>query len=137
MPRLEFSHRNRYGSNATGIALPIVLNNGVKTVELLASVDTGASNCLFERAHGEVLNLEIEEGEPKMFWTATGHVEAFGHVVQIEFADLSVESTAHFFADERIHKNLLGRTGWLDRLRLGLVDHDSILYLAPYDLPSQ
>jgi hypothetical protein len=66
-----------------------------------------------------VLNLEIEEGEPKMFWTATGHVEAFGHVVQIEFADLSVESTAHFFADERIHENLLGRTGWLDRLRLG------------------
>jgi hypothetical protein len=48
-----------------------------------------------------------------------------------------VESTAHFFADERIHENLLGRTGWLDRLRLGLVDYDSILYLAPYDLPSQ
>ena len=32
-----------------------------------------------------------------------------------------------------IVKNVLGRAGWLDRVRLGLVDHDSILYLAPYE----
>jgi hypothetical protein len=41
----------------------------------------------------------------------------------------------YFFADERINKNLLGRIGWLDRIRLGLVDHDGELYLAPYDYP--
>jgi hypothetical protein len=39
----------------------------------------------------------------------------------------------YFFADERINKNLLGRIGWLDRVRFGLVDHDEELYLAPYD----
>ncbi len=39
----------------------------------------------------------------------------------------------YFFADEHISKNLLGRTGWLDRVRLGIVDYDQQLYLAEYD----
>jgi hypothetical protein len=39
----------------------------------------------------------------------------------------------YFFADERINKNLLGRTGWLDRIRLGLIDHDCELYVAAYN----
>ena len=43
----------------------------------------------------------------------------------------------YFFADERIRKNLLGRTGWLDRVRFGLVDHDQSLFLAPYDYQSE
>ena len=44
-----------------------------------------------------------------------------------------VYSMVYFFADPMIAKNVLGRVGWLDRVRLGLVDHDSELYLAPYD----
>ena len=39
----------------------------------------------------------------------------------------------YFFADGQINKNLLGRTGWLDRVRLGLFEYDQQLYLAPYD----
>ena len=111
----------------------MVLRSGVETLDVLANVDTGASNCLFEREHGEMLDLEVEAGEPKTFWTANGRVETFGHAIEIEFAGMSVESVVYFFADERIRKNLLGRTGWLDRVRLGLIDHDSVLYLAPYD----
>ena len=37
------------------------------------------------------------------------------------------------FADERTNKNLLGRLGWLDRIRLGLIDHDAVLCVASYD----
>jgi len=29
------------------------------------------------------------------------------------------QTVVYFFADERINKNLLGRLGWLDRIRLG------------------
>jgi hypothetical protein len=39
----------------------------------------------------------------------------------------------YFFADPAINKNLLGRNGFLDRIRLGLVHYDRELYLAPYD----
>jgi hypothetical protein len=60
-------------------------------------------------------------------------VDAFGHAVELQVLGLTFESIVYFFADERINKNLLGRAGWLDRIRLGLVDHDGELYLAAYD----
>jgi len=41
-----------------------------------------------EREHGEMLNIEIETGEWKTFRTDSGRIETFGHVVEIEFADL-------------------------------------------------
>jgi hypothetical protein len=67
------------------------------------------------------------------FRTANGRVEAFGHLVTVETLGLKFESVVYFFADERINKNLLGRLGWLDRIRLGLIDHDGVLYVASYD----
>ena len=39
----------------------------------------------------------------------------------------------YFFGDPMIEKNVLGRTGWLDRFRLALVHHDSKVYLAAYN----
>jgi hypothetical protein len=133
MPRLEFSHVQSYASRAEGISLPVVLRSRGERIDLIASVDTGASNCLFERAHGEVLNLDIEAGDAKTFLTATGRVDAFGHMVSLEVLDIEFESMVYFFADQRINKNLLGRGGWLDRVRFGLVDYDRELYLAAYD----
>lgn len=46
---------------------------------------------------------------------------------------VSTYAMVYFFADEEINKNVLGRAGWLDRVRVGLVDHDSMLYVAPYN----
>ena len=60
-------------------------------------------------------------------------MDTFGHVIQMEVLELKFESMVYFFADLHILKNLLGRIGWLDRVRLGLVDHDRELYLATYD----
>ena len=137
MPRLEFSHRHIYSGHEQGISLPIILRSGDERADLVAKIDTGATNCLFDRQQGEALDLDIENGHRKVFGTATGWVEAFGHIVQIEFVGMHVESMVYFFADERIRKNLLGRTGWLDRVRFGLVDHDQSLYLAPYDYQSE
>ncbi|MBV9156079.1 MAG: hypothetical protein JO097_07435 [Acidobacteriaceae bacterium] len=80
-----------------------------------------------------MLDLDIEHGEAKTFWTATGPINTFGHMVGLEVLNMRFESMVYFFADERINRNLLGRTGWLDRIRFGLVEHDHELYLAPYD----
>jgi hypothetical protein len=88
MPRLEFSHVHSYASSTEGISLPVVLRSGGERIDLFASVDTGASNCLFERAHGEGLNLEIEAGDAKTFSTATGPLDAFGHMVSLEALDI-------------------------------------------------
>jgi hypothetical protein len=133
VPELAFTRTHNYGHAGSGIELPVVLGSGAKTVRLVACLDTGASNCLFERLYGELLTLDIEAGQPKTFRTATGRVETFGHLVTLSVLELQCESFVYFFADEHINKNLLGRIGWLDRIRLGLVDYDSALYLAPYD----
>lgn len=133
MPRLDFSHVYSYPSNDVGISLPVVLRSGGEIIDFRAYVDTGASFCLFERKYGELLNLDVEAGESKIFWTATGQVNTFGHMVDLEVLGLQVESIVYFFADDQINKNLLGRTGWLDRVRLGLIEYDWQLYLAPYD----
>lgn len=133
VPRLEFRYTHRYGSEGKGISVPVILRSGAERVAVVASVDTGASNCLFERERGELLKLKIEDGDPRTFSTATGPVQAFGHVVSLTVLNIEFESTVYFFADERINRNLLGRTGWLDRVRFGLVDHDQELYLAPYN----
>ena len=54
-------------------------------------------------------------------------------MVVVEVSGLQFESMVYFFADGQINKNLLGRTGWLDRVRLGLIEYDRQLFLAPYD----
>ena len=133
MPKLDFNSVHSYSPQSEGIALPVVLRYGAEAVDLLAFVDTGASNCLFQREHGELLGFEIESGQPKTFWTATGRLETFGQLVTLEVLGLSVESVVYFFADERIQKNLLGRMGWLDRIRFGLIEYDRKVYLASYD----
>ncbi len=133
MRAIEFTTIHTYKPDVEGISLPVVLKSGGEMVKLPASVDTGASNCLFERKHAELLNLDLEAGDRKTFRTATGRVDAFGHLVTMEVLNLRFESVVYFFADELINRNLLGRVGWLDRIRLGLIDYDGELYLAPYD----
>jgi len=133
MPAIEFSRTHSYLPADGGISLPVFLGNGAVRVKLFAQVDTGASHCLFERRLGELLDLDEEAADPMAFRTATSRVEAFGHLLTIETLSLNFESVVYFFADERINKNLLGRLGWLDRIRLGLIDHDGALYVAPYD----
>jgi predicted aspartyl protease len=138
MSAIEFSRTHSYLAAAylpagDGISVPVFLNNGAERVKLLAHVDTGASHCLFERKQAELLDLDVEAGDPMAFRPATGRVEAFGHLVTIETLALRFEAVVYFFADERINKNLLGPLGWLDRIRLGLIDHDGVLYMVSYD----
>jgi len=133
MPSIDFSRTHSYLAAGDGISLPVFLSSGEERIKLLAHVDTGATHCLFERRHAELMNLDVEAGDPMAFRTATGRVEAFGHLVTIETLGLNFESVVYFFADERINKNLLGRLGWLDRIRIGVIDYDGLLYLASYD----
>jgi predicted aspartyl protease len=112
--------------------LPVVLRHGDGVADVLAFVDTGASHCVFARAQADLPGLDIEAGDRRSFSTAAGPVRTFGHWVTIEAFDLRLETLVYFFEDPQINRNLLGRTGWLDRIRFGLVDHDQLLYLSAY-----
>jgi hypothetical protein len=130
---LRFSQRHDYPSRAEGILVPVVLISGTQNIELTASIDTGASYCLFSREYARALNINTEGGEPRGFWTANSKVEAFGHLVTIRVLGIDIEALVFFFADENINKNVLGRHGWLDRLRFGLLEYEQKLFVASYD----
>ena len=132
MYRLDFAFTHSYAAEPEGIAVPLVLKSGVNSVRISASIDTGATFCIFRSELAEALGLPLEGGSRKRFRTANSVFEAFGHEVEISVLGVTTYSTVYFFADPAINKNVLGRVGWLDRVRLGLVEHDSRLYLAPY-----
>jgi len=131
--QIAFSTAHSYGDDREGISVPVELKAGENSVRLAASIDTGATFCIFRNELAEALGLDLASGALKRFRTANSSFEAFGHEVEIAVLGVTTFSTVYFFADASINKNVLGRVGWLDRVRLGLVDHDTKVYLAPYD----
>jgi predicted aspartyl protease len=134
--RISFAKRHSYAGPDDTISLPVVLRSGQETISLVANLDTGAAYCLFERSYAEALGIDVERGVPMNFATANSRFEAFGHEVGIGTLDLEVHSLVFFFADANIVKNVLGRHGWLDRLSVGIVDREQLLYVGDHDAAS-
>jgi len=130
---LSFRVRYDYKPSDRDINVPVSLSAGPVTVKLFAKVDTGADHCLFERGFAEALQLEVEHGTPLNFSTVTGEFRAYGHEVTLAVLGVEVHALVYFFANAKFTRNVLGRNGWLNRVRLGLVDHDSVVYLSSYD----
>ena len=92
---------------------------GSKHRRFPARLDTGAALCVFERGYAETLGLAVETGTPLRFSTAIGSFDAYGHMVTLETLGYSFDVTVYFAAEESFTRNVLGRRGWLDRVRLG------------------
>ncbi|MDQ3685579.1 MAG: retropepsin-like domain-containing protein [Acidobacteriota bacterium] len=130
---LTFSKVHNYDTLKAGITLDVKITFGETDVTFEAKVDTGASRCIFKRLHGEYLGIDVESGTPEKFGTATGGFLAYGHEVTLKVLGIETVSTVYFAAEESFSRNVLGRTGWLDRVRLGLVDHEGKLFLSAND----
>lgn len=126
---IQFRDSYCYASRDDVVALPILLRSGNAVVPVRACVDTGATFCVFATTVAEKLNIEITTGLRTRFVTANSSFEAYGHEVEIESLGVTTHSMVYFFADPLIKKNVLGRNGWLDRVRLGLVHHENLIYL--------
>ena|SRR5579859_1646367 len=129
---LRFAVAHVYDSTLEGITVDVELSLGSMPFRVPAKVDTGASDCLFRRRYADLLGLEIETGERRLFSTAAGSFLAYGHEVTLRVLGTESTSIVFFFAEEAVRRNILGRRGWLDRVRLGVVDYEHTLYLSPY-----
>lgn len=129
---VEFAASFRYPS-ADGIELPVELKVANERVELIARLDTGAAHCIFERAYAERLGLDVESGRLQHFRTMAGSFVAYEHEVTIHTLGIEFAADVFFARDSAFNQNFLGRAGWLDRLRVGIVDYDRLLLLSPYD----
>jgi hypothetical protein len=130
---MEFSFSHHYGSSAEGIEVPVTLGNGGQSVDLIAKLDTGAAHCIFERRYAEILGINPESGRLQRFRTATGSFAAYEHEVDLQVLGIAFSTTVFFAQNPVFTRKFLGRAGWLDRLRLAIVDYDRNLYLSAYD----
>jgi hypothetical protein len=103
------------------------------TVKSFAKIDTGAEHCVFERGFAEALLIDVESGTPLRFSTVTGEFNAYGHELSLAVLGIEVHALVYFYENPAFTRNVLGRRGWLERVRFGLVDCDSLVYLSPYD----
>ncbi len=133
MYTLTFDRRHAYAPDAAGITLPVLIRLGERQVRLLAKVDTGASFCIFQRGYGEALGLDIERGTRQQVATVSGPFTTYGHAVTLVAADYAFDTTVYFAAEREHRRNVLGRQGWLEQVRLGIIDYDRHLYLSRYD----
>jgi hypothetical protein len=129
---LEFDTTHQYIDAKDGINVPVTLVIGPNAVELLAKLDTGAANCVFERRYAEMLELDVESGRLQRFRTVTGSFAAYEHEITIQTLGIEFAAAVFFAQDSAFSRNFLGRSGWLDRLRIGIIDYDRMLFLGPY-----
>lgn len=128
MSSLEFDADFGYEENSAGILIPIRLAHNGRSVELSARLDTGAADCLFDRFYADILNLP-DAGVERSYRTVTGSFHAFGHEITIETLGLRWPALVFFHAMGNPAHSFVGRRGWLDRIRLGIVHHDRRLFL--------
>jgi hypothetical protein len=131
--KLTFSALHSYDSGKPGISLPVRLSIGTGVVDLIANLDTGASYCIFQRNYADSLGIALETGAEEIIGTVNSTFIAYGHEVGIIAFGFEFHATVYFAKEYEIRRNVLGRQGWLDRIRLGLIDYDGKLYVSHYD----
>lgn len=95
----------------------------------------GAAHCVLPRWAGERLGLEIEFGQPITLRTGGGPMPTYRHYATLTLGDLSFEDVPICVAKyQEFDRCLIGRAGWLQKVRLCLIVYDDLLYL---DLPGQ
>lgn len=129
---LEFDITHHYDLSEVGIPLKVRLSYGGNEEEFIAKIDTGSTFCVFRKRHGEVLGIEIEKGIPAELGTAMGSFRAFGHELTLTVLGIETVSTVYFAEEDFFDRNVLGRIGWLDRVKLGLIEQEGKLFLSKY-----
>ena len=128
-----FAKRVSYGAESS-IVIPISLSSDTgNIVQVRASLDTGSTFCVFQRHFAELLELDVEGGHPEWIGTATGSFLTYGHEVTLTTCGLEWQAVVYFAESESFHLNVVGRVGFLDRLRIALVEYEQDLYLSSYE----
>jgi len=130
---ITFEIRKVYDSIEEGITIPTILILGDTIASFQAKIDTGSQVCLFQREIGEQLGIDIENGPRIKPGSLAGSLPAFGHSVTLHTLGLEFDSVVYFAADYGLERNLLGRDGWLQKVRLAIIDYDSTIYLSGYN----
>lgn len=132
---LGFSHLHAY-PEYPAITVPIILTSDLQTrVSLRPKLDTGSTYCIFEKRYAEWLDLDLTSGTPTQIETPTGSFYSYGHELTLSVFDLEWQAVVYFAEHDAFRISVVGRVGFLDRLKVGIVDYEQLLYLGLYDEP--
>lgn len=130
---LAFSERIDYRAYPEITVKVSLFSEVSRFVSIEAKVDTASTFCVFHRDYAALLGFELEQGVKERIRTATGSFLAYGHEATVMVKDLDWQAIVFFAEPEDFPVNVVGRFGFLNRLRFGLVDYEQLLYLAAYD----
>jgi hypothetical protein len=131
--QLGFTDRHVYdATDALSVPIRLVSSRSLST-GLLANIDTGSTFCVFDRPCADILGLDLTTGIEQRISTATGSFYCFGHELTLQVFDLEWQAVVYFAEPETFRINVVGRVGFLDRLQVGIVDYERLLYLGLYD----
>jgi hypothetical protein len=128
---IEFDKKETYPSLDVGITIRAILRYGDLQTACSAKLDTGSQTCFFERGVADSLEIDVEGGYRERFSTLAGSVVGYAHEVELETLGLRFQSYVYFANDYVVNRNLLGRQGWLQLVKLGLDDYSNEIYLSP------
>lgn len=99
---LAFEEVYQYNTLKFGITVPVKLAFAENQLAFTAKIDTDSSHCIFERKHGQQLDLEIESGTELNFSTATESFHAFGHELSLSVLGIETVSTINFYSVKEV-----------------------------------
>lgn len=129
----RYSYRHLYSAQQH-IEVPVTFLSGSGTkLRLTGIIDTGSTFCVLRRQYADYFGLDLTQGIPQRISTAAGSFTAYGHELIIQLFDFQWEAIVYFHESENFSRNILGRIGFIDHLRIGLVDYDETLFVGLYN----
>jgi len=89
--------------------IDVTLTNSKNIIKVNAVVDSGAAISLFKGSVARELGIKLEDGEKKIFQTASSKLVGYIHEVHAEVAGNSFECKIAFSDDLGTSFNMLGR----------------------------
>lgn len=118
-------------SSSLGIVYRPIVKVGLKDAngeifELSVLVDSGADISIFSRRIGDIMGINVEQGEEKIFRGIVGEIIAYVHKIPIFIKDGEVETRIAFALSEV--PNLLGRLDIFKNFEISFRKEDDLCF---------
>jgi predicted aspartyl protease len=118
-------------SSSLGIVYRPIVKVGLRDAngelfELSVLVDSGADISIFSRRIGDIMGIDVEKGEEKIFRGIVGELIAYVHKIPISINDMEVDTRVAFALSEV--PNLLGRLDIFKNFEISFRKEDDLCF---------
>jgi predicted aspartyl protease len=124
---MKFKYRYLRDSSGSGrdyIRLPLLqvrLSSGTNRSDVVGLVDTGATDCLFDRDVADALGITLADSDIQREYFGVGGQSVFGHIHLIRFQIQGFSEWVKIevgFIDAKLPYQLLGQSGFFDNYEI-------------------